>query len=277
MRAHVDAMDALIGVQHRVLDHGFVTLVDYMGDDDAIVQAARVSTGSHSKSPEDDEKLIRYLMRHEHTSPFEMASIKLRMRLPIFVARQLIRHRTASVNEFSARYTKLPDVAYVPEVDQIRAQSKVNHQGSDRPIDPEVAALTRERTIRSYHDSFATYDHNLMLGVARELARVVTPVGTYTEWYWKIDLHNLLRTLKLRCDSHAQYEIRVYADVLADIVRQWVPMTYRAWVDYKRDAVTFSRPMMAYLRQVVEIEDSMNKPDGVSDREWEDFRRDLGI
>lgn len=221
-----------------VLDHGFIRVVDYMGNDDSIVQAARVSYGKGTKTVRDDVALIHYLMRHRHTGPFEMVEIKFHVKLPIFVARQWIRHRTANVNESSGRYSVIDDEFYLPEAESVRLQSSRNKQGSEGELELHVAQGVRNR----FHDvsgaAFAAYSEALGLGVARELARTVLPLNAYTQWYWKIDLHNLLHFLKLRTDRHAQAEIRAYATVLEEIVASWVPRSFEAYVQHVRDAVT---------------------------------------
>lgn len=240
-RPTAPALDEILGQKFPVLDHGFVRVVDYMGNDDAIVQAARVSYGGGTKTPQEDANLIRYLMRHRHTSPLEMCIIKCHIKLPIFVARQWIRHRTASVNEVSGRYSVLPEEFYVPEKENILPQSEANKQGREEnaktaPLSPEAQELIDRCCV----DAFDTYTTLLQFGVARELARVVLPVSTYTEWYWKIDLHNLFHFLKLRMDSHAQWEIRQYAEEIFKLVKLWVPVAAQAWLDYQYNSVTLS-------------------------------------
>ncbi len=242
VRASVPEADALIGVRHPVLSHGFVTLVDYMGDDRAIVQAARVSYGLGTKSTRSDRALIRYLMRHHHTTPFEMVEFKFLVRLPIYVARQWIRHRTASVNEASARYSIVPDEYEVPPAESVRAQSRTNRQGrSEEPMDPDQVARYRQELKDVSDEAYAKYDGFLNLGVAREIARVVLPVGFYTEWYWKINLHNLFHFLKLRLDAHAQLEIREYSKVLGQIARAVAPVAYEAFEEFDLNAERFSQ------------------------------------
>lgn len=226
-RPNVPAMDDRLGKEIRVLDHGFIRLIDYMGDDAAIVQAARVSYGAGTKTVREDAKLIHYLWQHRHTSPFEMCEIKLHCKMPIFVARQWVRHRTASINEYSARYSVLDAEFYVPE--QFKAQDTKNRQGSAEAF-VGIKNSDMQDDLR-YHclASYKKYEALLDQGVSRELARMVLPVNFYTQWYWKIDLHNLLHFLTLRCDEHAQWEIRQYANVIADIVADWVPVTHAAW------------------------------------------------
>lgn len=260
--------------QIDVLDHGFIRLIDTMGDDSAIVQAARVSYGDGTKTPSDDRSLIRYLMRHWHSTPFEMCEIKIHVRLPLFVARQWIRHRTANVNEYSARYSIVPDLYYVPEPDRLGRQSSENKQGTGEPLPAELTNYALNLIEITSSDSFDAYkDLSCERGgntLSRELARIILPQNAYTEWYWKIDLHNLLRFMLLRSDSHAQWEIRQYANAIGRIVADWVPNAYEAWVDYQRDAVTFSRLEMIALRQLLDW-GKLDQPEGMSDRELKEF------
>jgi thymidylate synthase (FAD) len=215
------------------LDKGFVRLVDFMGSDDAIVQAARVSYGKGTKSVSQDRGLIRYLMRHKHTSPFEMVEFKFHVKLPIFVARQWIRHRTANVNEYSGRYSEMTDEFYVPSIDQIRPQSTMNKQGrGDESFPENEAKQIAEDMNKTQQDLFTKYNNLLEKDLARELARINLPLSNYTEWYWKIDLHNLFHFLRLRIDSHAQFEIRVYGEAIAAIIKEIVPIAYEAFEDY---------------------------------------------
>lgn len=242
---------SLIGKEIKCLDHGFVRLVDYMGDDSSIVQAARVSYGKGTKTVREDTTLIRYLMRHQHTSPFEMVELKFHIRLPIFVARQWIRHRTANVNEYSGRYSEMSDDFYIPEIDQIRTQDEVNKQGrSNNPINQDVAKSILKSMEQHQKESYSEYLSYLEKGVAREIARINLPLSSYTEWYWKIDLHNLFRFLKLRLDWHAQYEIRVYAQAIANIVKEIFPISYQAFSDYVLNSVTFSYAELSILKHI---------------------------
>lgn len=234
-----------------LLDHGFVRLVDVMGDDNAIVQMARVSYGEGTKKKSSDKGLIRYLMRHRHTSPFEGCEIKLHCKMPIFVARQWVRHRTASINEVSARYSTLPDEMYLPELDRIQTQSPINKQGSGEALDTQTADAMQMLMQEGMQYSRLAYDHSLNHNVARELARINLPVATYTEWYWKIDLHNLLHFIHLRTDSHAQHEIQVYAQAIGEIVKSWVPLTWEAYEDYRLNSLTFSGPEKEALISVL--------------------------
>lgn len=264
------------------LDKGFVRLVDSMGSDAAIVQAARVSYGAGTKKVSEDRGLIRYLMRHAHTTPFEMVEFKFHVKLPIFVARQWIRHRTANVNEYSGRYSVMPDEFYVPDAEQIRPQSSTNKQGRAEETfsDTEAAsiqALLQEGQQRAYNDYAALLENNF----ARELARINLPVSQYTEWYWKIDLHNLFHFLRLRLDAHAQYEIRVYADAMAQIVREIVPIAYQAFEDYALHAIRLTQPELHVMKRLLATSDTALLTDetlaecGLSKREMEEFRGKL--
>ncbi len=252
MTARRPEVEALLGKEFRCLDKGFVRLLDIMGDDAAIVQAARVSYGEGTRSVSDDRRLIRYLMRHRHTSPFEMVEFKFHIKLPIFVARQWIRHRTASVNEYSGRYSIMREEFYLPEPEQIRPQSLLNKQGrSEEPLPEELARSVRQRLQDTQQRLYAEYQELLQQNLARELARINLPLSLYTEWYWKIDLHNLFHFLRLRLDEHAQYEIRVYARAIAEIVKQVVPLAWEAFEDYVLNAVTFSRAEQAALARML--------------------------
>ena len=228
-----------------ILDHGFIRVIDYMGDDTSIVQAARVSYGKGTKKVSTDSGLIKYLMRHWHSTPFEMCEIKYHVKLPIFIARQWIRHRTANVNEYSARYSILDKEFYLPEPKHLAAQSKSNRQGRGEILEganaKKVLDLLKGDAEQTYHNyenmlneryDGSTIDEN-SVGLARELARMNLTLNTYTQWYWKTDLLNLMNFLRLRADHHAQYEIRAYADVMLDTVKKWVPITYEAFMDYR--------------------------------------------
>lgn len=238
-----------------VLDHGFVRVVDYMGDDTAIVQAARVSYGDGTKHTQTDEGLIRYLMRHWHSTPFEMCEIKLHVKLPIFVARQWIRHRTANVNEYSARYSILNGEFYIPKIEHMAAQSTDNKQGRGETLDPSTAAVVQDCLSYDCERAYVSYlemiDPAGDFGLARELARMNLPANIYTEWYWKVDLHNLFHFLRLRADPHAQYEIRVYAEEICKLVQVWVPLAYKAFEDYRLKAVSFSKQEMELLASLL--------------------------
>ncbi len=264
------------------LDKGFVRLVDVMGSDAAIVQAARVSYGAGTKKVNEDRGLIRYLMRHAHTTPFEMVEFKFHVKLPIFVARQWIRHRTANVNEYSGRYSVMRDEFYIPEVAQIRPQSASNKQGrADETLSDaetaEILTLLQGGQERAYDD----YETLLEKNFARELARINLPVSQYTEWYWKIDLHNLFHFLRLRMDAHAQYEIRVYAEAMAEIVREIVPLAFEAYQDYALNAVRLTNPEINAMKRLLANVDTAVLTDevlaeaGLSKREMEEFRGKL--
>jgi thymidylate synthase (FAD) len=269
--------DLLAGLQESVpvLDKGFVRAVDvmprYVEDgqtaDQAIVQAARVSYGAGTKTVREDRGLIHYLMRHQHTSPFEQVEIKFHMRLPIFVARQMVRHRTASLNEESLRYSEARDEFYVPRAEDVRHQSQRNKQGrADEPLEPEAAARIREELERDQRQMYERYRGYLERGVARELARVNLPVSLMTSWYWKTDLHNLFHFLELRLDPHAQYEIRAYAEAMARVARVVAPMAYEAFEEHVLFAVRFSRAEVAALQRLLRGE-----PHGLEGRAAEEF------
>ena len=244
--------DSIINKEIKCLDKGFIRLVDYMGDDSSIVQAARVSYGKGTKSVTEDKGLIRYLMRHSHTSPFEMVEFKFHVKLPIFVARQWIRHRTANVNEYSGRYSEMKDEFYIPEPEQIRSQSAVNKQGrASEPMPRDESEKIIDKYEKIQNLLFADYTDLLDTGLARELARINLPLSTYTEWYWKIDLHNLFHFLRLRLDVHAQYEIRVYAEAMAKIVKEIVPLAYGAFEDYVLNKIVFSAIESQVLKKMI--------------------------
>jgi len=286
-RASSPFLDGILGLPHQVLDHGFVRVIDYMGDDAAVVQAARVSYGAGTKTVSNDRGLIRYLMRKQHTSPLEMGEIKLHVKLPIFVARQWIRHRTANVNELSARYSILSREFYIPELGRIAEQSHTNKQGSGAAIAKVNADIMRQELID--HSESAADLYELLLNenddgertfadrpqLARELARLSLTLNTYTEWYWKVDLHNLLNFLRLRKDGHAQSEIRDYADVIFEMVKGWVPLCAEAFEDYRLNAVLLSkqeRDAVALMMQ-----GKVPKVQGLSAREQAEFEQKLKV
>ncbi|MFW5681239.1 MAG: FAD-dependent thymidylate synthase [Pseudomonadota bacterium] len=272
-RATVAALEAILFEPLPVLDHGFVRVVDYMGNDAAIVQAARVSYGKGTKSVSSDAGLINYLLRHRHTTPFEMCEIKLHVKLPIFVARQWIRHRTANVNEYSARYSILDREFYVPEAEHVAPQSTTNRQGRGEGLDPTAAEAVRARMREAGEAAFDLYDALLdQDDLARELARGVLPLSTYTQWYWKIDLHNLLHFVALRADPHAQYEIQAYGRVLLEIVEKWVPLTYRAFVEYRVEGANLSRGQLEVVRRLLRGEAVEPEASGLSQREWAELQ-----
>jgi thymidylate synthase (FAD) len=284
LRPTVPALEEMLFRAFPVLDHGFVRVIDYMGDDSAIVQAARVSYGRGTKRVQEDAGLIRYLMRHRHTTPFEMCAIKFHVKLPIFVARQWIRHRTASVNEYSARYSILDKEFYIPAPEHLAAQSATNRQGRGAVLDgdeaAEVLGLLRSDAERTY----ANYAHMLnegetadpaRSGLARELARMNLTLNTYTQWYWKTDLHNLFHFLSLRADAHAQYEIRVYAETMLRMTEAWVPLAAAAFRDYRLGAVTLSAQMVAVLKRMLAGETVTQETSGLNRREWTEYSQQM--
>ncbi|MBA2319537.1 MAG: FAD-dependent thymidylate synthase [Deltaproteobacteria bacterium] len=290
-RPTVAALEEQLFRPIRVLDHGFVRLVDYMGDDAAIVQAARVSYGAGTKAVRDDRGLIRYLMRHRHSTPFEMCEIKLHVKLPIFVARQWIRHRTASVNEYSARYSILDREFYLPSASDLAIQSSTNRQGREQPLDPDQAALVLELLRGDAMRAYGTYETLLndrgdgtpvdpeAPRLARELARMNLNLSWYTQWYWKIDLHNLFHFLSLRMDPHAQHEIRVYADAIGGLAQAWAPAAYEAFADYRLHGAFFSREEVSILKAAVaggEVDRHIDAS-GLSAREKRELRDKLGV
>ncbi len=272
LRAVSEGMEKHLYLAHEVLDHGFIRVIDYMGDDAAICQAARVSYGKGTKSVQNDEGLIRYLMRHWHSTPFEMCEIKLHVKLPVFVARQWIRHRTANVNEYSARYSILDREFYFPAPEQLAQQSTINNQGRGEVLGEAEAARVLE-ILKG--DAARCYDHYEEMidevGLARELARMNLPANIYTQWYWKVDLHNLFHFLRLRADAHAQYEIRVYADAIARVVADWVPAAFGAFEDYRMGGVTLSAQAVDCVRRMLKGEKVTAETSGMSAREWREF------
>ncbi len=277
LRAVSEGAEQHLYVPKPVLDHGFVRMIDYMGDDAAICQAARVSYGRGTKSVQNDEGLIRYLMRHWHSTPFEMCELKLHVKLPVFVARQWIRHRTANVNEYSARYSILDREFYIPRTEDLAAQSSQNNQGRGDVLGPEESARVLDWLREDAHRAYDHYEQMIsdegQQGVARELARMNLPANIYTQWYWKVDLHNLFHFLRLRADSHAQYEIRVYADAICEMVRDWVPAAYRAFEEYRLGGVTLSASGVECLRRMLAGEEVTQETSGMSAREWREFNQ----
>ena len=266
-----------------ILDHGFIRVVDYMGNDSSIVQAARVSYGKGTKKVSTDSGLIKYLMRHWHSTPFEMCEIKYHVKLPIFIARQWIRHRTANVNEYSARYSILDKEFYLPSEENLAAQSKSNRQGRGDVIEGEQAKKVlnllktdAERTYNNYEEMLnERYDGSVIeenkIGLARELARMNLTLNTYTQWYWKTDLLNLMNFLRLRADSHAQYEIRAYADVMLDTLKKWVPITYDAFMDYRVGGTEVSSKGKSVIQKLIKGEKVLLEDSGLSKREWNEL------
>ena len=270
-----EAAEQLLDKEFKVLDHGFVRLVDYMGTDASIVQAARVSYGAGTKKVSEDRGLIRYLMRHRHTSPFEMVEFKFHVKLPIFVARQWIRHRTANVNELSGRYSVMKEEFYVPPSESIGSQSKDNKQGRAlEGVPDELKSKFVDWLNSTQGDIYAKYDELVEEGLARELARINLPLSLYTEWYWKIDLHNLFHFLKLRLDKHAQLEIRLYAEVMANMVKSACPMAYEAFEDYNLNGAMFSAQEVEVIRAAMEasnLDKAALVEQGLSKREATEF------
>lgn len=287
-RAVSPGLEAILYEPMPVLDHGFVRVVDYMGDDAAIVQAARVSYGRGTRKVSDDKGLIRYLMRHFHSTPFEMCEIKYHVKLPVFVARQWIRHRTANVNEYSARYSVLDKEFYIPAPDQLAAQSSNNRQGRGDILTGDEAAQVldllkhdAEKTYRDYawmlnegEDGTAADPHRS--GLARELARINLTLNTYTQWYWKTDLHNLMSFLRLRADSHAQYEIRVYADAMIQTLDAWVPLAAEAFREYRLGAAQLSATALTVIKRMLAGEAVEAGQSGLSKREWNELMALIG-
>ena len=287
LRPIAPALEEILFHAVPVLDHGFVRVVDYMGDDAAVVQAARVSYGRGTKKVSEDRGLINYLMRHRHTTPFEMCEIKYHVKLPIFVARQWIRHRTANVNEYSARYSILDNEFYMPQPQHLAAQSANNRQGRDAVL----AGKEAERVFGLLKkDAELVYEHYLEMlnegaagepldpersGLARELARMNLSLGFYTQWYWKTNLHNLMHFLSLRADAHAQYEIRVYADAMLRMTEAWVPVAAAAFRDYRLGAVTLSAQMLTVLKRMLAGEAVTQETSGLNRREWTEFTQQV--
>lgn len=262
-----------------VLDHGFIRVIDYMGDDAAIVQAARVSYGRGTKRKTEDRGLIRYLLRHRHTTPFEMCEIKFHIKLPIFIARQWIRHRTANVNEYSARYSILDREFYLPPAEHLAAQSTTNKQGRENIITGEraekIMTLLKEDAMRCYDNYEWMLEGEEPL--ARELARMNLTLNYYTQWYWKIDLHNWMHFISLRGDDHAQYEIQAYAHVMMDILKDWLPMTHEAFCDYRQGGLTLSAIALDVVKRLLKGENVTQESSGLSAREWAEIMPQLGV
>ncbi len=288
-RATVPELEEILYKPFPVLDHGFVRVVDYMGNDSSIVQAARVSYGKGTKQVNQDRGLINYLMRHWHTTPFEMCEIKFHIKLPIFIARQWIRHRTANVNEYSARYSVLDKEFYIPAPEQLAPQSSQNHQGrSDRPLSEQESARVLQLLQDDAEQCYSHYEEMMnensdgiidenKSGLARELARMNLNLNFYTQWYWKIDLHNLMHFLMLRADSHAQYEIRAYADIMLDITEKWVPFAHSAMMDYRINAAHLSGKGLDVVKRIVAGEKITHESSNMNKREWDELASLLGI
>ena len=282
-RVTAPELEKLLYEAISILDHGFIRVVDYMGDDTSIVQAARVSYGKGTKKVSTDEGLIKYLMRHWHSTPFEMCEIKYHVKLPIFIARQWIRHRTANVNEYSARYSILDKEFYLPAPEHLAAQSQINRQGRGDVLQGEKAKQVldllkgdAEQTYNNYEMMLnERYDGSVIddngVGLARELARMNLTLNTYTQWYWKTDLLNLMNFLRLRADRHAQYEIRAYADVMLDTVKKWVPITYKAFMDYRVGGTEVSSKGKEVIKKLIQGQTINLDESGLSKREWNEL------
>lgn len=286
-RETAPALEDILYEALPALDHGFVRVIDYMGTDSAIVQAARVSYGKGTKKVNEDAGLINYLMRHRHTTPFEMCEIKFHVKLPIFVARQWIRHRTANVNEYSGRYSIMDKEFYIPAPQHLAAQSQSNRQGRGDVLEGNEAQRVLEilkadsvNAYRHYEEMMNCNEEGQVFdeaktGLARELARMNLPVNFYTQWYWKIDLHNFMHFLSLRADSHAQYEIRVYAEIMLDILKAWLPITYQAFMDYRMGGASISAKGLAAIRRMIAGEHVSQENSGMSKGEWREFEEIL--
>tara|TARA_Y100000590_G_C15694021_1_gene1004474 strand:+ start:336 stop:1277 length:942 start_codon:yes stop_codon:yes gene_type:complete len=287
-RVVADELEKILYKTIPVLDHGFIRVVDYMGNDSSIVQAARVSYGKGTRLVSEDKGLINYLMRNRHTTPFEMCEIKYHIKLPIFVARQWIRHRTASINEYSARYSVLDKEYYIPNSENLASQSSSNMQGRDKVLDGKEARevldilkndaeqLYRNYSIMLNEDEDGEIKNANNYGLARELARMNLSLNYYTQWYWKIDLHNLLHFLNLRSDNHAQYEIRAYSDAILDTVKQWVPLTCDAFENYTMNGVMMSEKSLNVVRRMLDGNEVAQENSGLSKREWIELMTNLG-
>ena len=286
-RATVKNIESILYKKFKVLDHGFVRVIDYMGDDSSIVQAARVSYGKGTKKINQDKSLINYLLSHRHSTPFEMNEIKLHIKLPIFVARQWIRHRTANVNEYSARYSILDREFYLPKSENFQAQSQSNNQGREVSLnESEIKSklkILKENSNKNFdnysfllnEDESGNIINTKNQGIARELARMTLPLNTYTQWYWKIDLHNLMHFLSLRFDPHAQYEIRVYAEIMLKILKKWVPLTFEAFCKHRMESFTISSEGINYIKKL--IEGKKYSKENISKREMEEINRRFDI
>ena len=279
-RAISEGMEENLYLINKVLDHGFVRVIDYMGNDTSIVQAARVSYGEGTKKSRDDKSLIFYLMRHWHSTPFEMCEIKLHVKLPVFVARQWIRHRTANVNEYSARYSILDNEFYIPKSENLASQSSLNNQGRGDVLEGEeakkVIQILKNDSLRSYKSYEKMLSKENKKGLARELARMNLPTNIYTQWYWKTDLHNLFNFIRLRNDLHAQYEIRVYAEKIAELVKKWVPFAFEAFEQYQLNSSHLSSNGLSCIKRLMKGEDVSQDNSGMGKREWKEFCEIIG-
>ncbi len=287
IRPVAEGIEKILYQVFPALDHGFIRVVDYMGDDQAVVQAARVSYGKGTTRVSEDRGLIRYLMRHRHSTPFEMCEIKLHVKLPMFIARQWIRHRTASINEYSARYSVLDKEFYIPDAKDLAVQSVSNRQGRGGVLSEKDSNEALEMLKRDAEKCFDTYEYllneksngdiidNNRDGLARELARINLTLNTYTQWYWKTNLHNLMNFIYLRADSHAQYEIRVYADIIYDIMKAWVPITAEAFSSYRSGSIEISAEAMKVIKLLIAGKKIDQKSSGLSAREWNELMGSL--
>ena len=288
-RPVVSGIEKLLYKDFPVLDHGFIRVIDYMGDDQSVVQAARVSYGKGTKKVSEDRGLIRYLMRHRHSTPFEMCEIKLHVKLPIFVARQWIRHRTASINEYSARYSVLDKEFYIPSEKNLAIQSNINKQGRGKVLSKNRSQEALKMLKDDAQKTYQTYEYLLnetnegkiinknKEGLTRELARINLTLNTYTQWYWKTNLHNLMNFIQLRADDHAQYEIRVYAKIIFDIMKKWVPLTSEAFESYRSGSVELSSEALEVIRTLISGKKVSQKDSNLSAREWRELMGVLNI
>ena len=284
LRATSPEVEKILYQPMQVLDRGFVRVIDYMGNDSAIVQAARVSYGKGTKKVSEDAGLIKYLMRHSHSTPFEMCEIKLHVKLPIFIARQWVRHRTANINEYSARYSILDNEFYIPDKNHLGAQASSNRQGRDAVLSGKEATDVLEILKNDAAQVYQNYEKMMNIdkkgntlnsenvGLARELARMNLSLNYYTQWYWKIDLHNLLHFLRLRADTHAQLEIREYADVILKVVEKWVPETYNAFIEYQMNGVKLSATAWNAIKSLVDGKLPTHEKLNISKREWNELK-----
>ena len=288
-RPVVSGIEKLLYKDFPVLDHGFIRVIDYMGDDQSVVQAARVSYGKGTKKVSEDRGLIRYLMRHRHSTPFEMCEIKLHVKLPIFVARQWIRHRTASINEYSARYSVLDKEFYIPSEKNLAIQSNINKQGRGKVLSKNRSQEALKMLKDDAQKTYQTYEYLLnetnegkiinknKEGLTRELARINLTLNTYTQWYWKTNLHNLMNFIQLRADDHAQYEIRVYAKIIFDIMKKWEPLTSEAFKSYRSGSVELSSEALEVIRTLISGKKVSQKDSNLSAREWRELMVVLNI
>jgi len=290
LRITSSSLERILYKQFKVLDSGFIRVMDYMGDDTAIIQSARVSYGEGTKKVSNDKGLIRYLMKNWHTTPFEMCEIKLHIKLPIFIARQWIRHRTANVNEYSARYSILDKEFYIPKPQHMSSQSTTNKQGRGSNLSKKdterflkILKDDAERNYKHYEDMLnenqsGEIKNDDKTGLSRELARINLTLNTYTQWYWKIDLHNLLHFLYLRDDPHAQYEIQAYAEIILNkIVKKWVPYTYSAFKEFQLESYNLSKTAIEIIKKRLQGKKISYEKSGLSRREWIELINKFGF